>query len=185
MDVTIKRKGLLDSFTPISQESTNYKQWKAIIDFKICESCYARHGKVYSMAETPDIEPPIHSNCRCHISPLSAIVAGNATNNGEDGADWHLKYFGSLPEYYITATELEALGWRSGKNPSKYAPGKMFTAGVYFNDDGHLPQKIGRIWYEADINYTPGRRNRHRIVWSNDGLIFVTYDHYVTFYEVI
>ena len=53
------------------------------------------------------------------------------------------------------------------------------------NSDGHLPQKPGRIWYEADINYTPGRRNLHRILWSNDGLIFVTYDHYETFYEII
>lgn len=41
-----------------------------------------------------------------------------------------------------------------------------------------------RIWYEADINYTGGFRNGHRIVYSNDGLIFVTYDHYNTFYEI-
>ena len=38
--------------------------------------------------------------------------------------------------------------------------------------------------YEADVNYYEGRRNRHRVLWSNDGLIFVTYDHYSTFYEI-
>ena len=43
----------------------------------------------------------------------------------------------------------------------------------------------GRIWYEADINYKKGRRNSQRILWSNDGLIFVTYDHYRTFFEVV
>ena len=59
------------------------------------------------------------------------------------------------------------------------------TAGVYKNLDGHLPQAPGRIWYEADINYKTGRRNNQRVVWSNDGLIFVTYDHYETFYEII
>lgn len=61
----------------------------------------------------------------------------------------------------------------------------MYFKGIYDNSDGHLPDKSGRIWFEADINYYEGRRNRHRILWSNDGLIFVTYDHYKTFYEII
>ena len=42
----------------------------------------------------------------------------------------------------------------------------------------------GRVWYEADINYDGGYRSNDRILYSNDGLIFVTYDHYKTFYEV-
>ena len=40
------------------------------------------------------------------------------------------------------------------------------------------------LWYEADINYTGGYRNDDRILFSNDGLIFVTYDHYETFLEI-
>ena len=40
-------------------------------------------------------------------------------------------------------------------------------------------------WYEADINYTSGKRNKQRILYSNDGLIFVTYDHYRRFYEIV
>ena len=51
--------------------------------------------------------------------------------------------------------------------------------------DEALPRKEGRIWYEADINYTGGYRNTERIIFSNDGLIFVTYDHFRTFIEVI
>ena len=42
-----------------------------------------------------------------------------------------------------------------------------------------------RIWYEADINYKSGYRDSKRILWSNDGLIFVTYDHYRTYCEII
>lgn len=61
----------------------------------------------------------------------------------------------------------------------------MITMGKYLNIDNHLPDAPGRIWYEADINYYDGRRNKHRVLWSNDGLIFVTYDHYHTFYEVV
>ena len=77
------------------------------------------------------------------------------------------------------------LGWKQGKAPAKFAPGKMATRGIYRNDDGHLPQDPSRIWYEADTNYYNGKRNGHRLLWSNDGLLFVTYDHYKTFLEII
>ncbi|MBR6647514.1 MAG: ribonuclease, partial [Clostridia bacterium] len=63
-------------------------------------------------------------------------------------------------------------------------PNKMITNGIFRNENKHLPLRPGRIWYEADINYERGRRNTERIVYSNDGLIFVTYDHYHTFVEI-
>lgn len=116
---------------------------------------------------------------------LKAILAGDANTNGINGADWYLKNNGELPDYYINDEELLELGWRPGKRISSFAPGKMYTRGVYDNSDNHLPNADGRIWYEADINYTPGKRNKHRILWSNDRLIFVTYDHYITFYEFV
>ena len=61
----------------------------------------------------------------------------------------------------------------------------MVTKGVYKNRNSHLPKTDGRIWYEADINYQSGFRNSQRIFFSNDGLIFVTYDHYKTFFEIV
>lgn len=60
----------------------------------------------------------------------------------------------------------------------------MITRGIYKNYEGHLPESPGRIWYEADSNYKFGFRNLQRVLWSNDGLIFVSYDHYKTFYEI-
>lgn len=56
---------------------------------------------------------------------------------------------------------------------------------IYRNDDGHLPDIAGRIWYEADINYVSGFRGVERILYSNDGLIFITRDHYNTFIEIV
>lgn len=64
-------------------------------------------------------------------------------------------------------------------------PEKMLFGGIYENSDGHLPQKNGRQWFEADLDYKRGKRNSKRILWSNDGLIFVTYDHYITFIEIL
>ena len=127
----------------------------------------------------------MHIRCRCTLEETESVEAGSATLNGTEGADYWLKYYGELPKYYISPQQLGELGWEYGDKPSKFAPNRMLGGGVYDNGDRLLPAKSGRIWYEADINYTPGRRNRHRIVWSNDGLIFVTYDHYHTFYEII
>ena len=50
---------------------------------------------------------------------------------------------------------------------------------------GKLPDKTGRIWYEADFDYSDETRGSNRILYSNDGLIFVSYDHANTFYELI
>ena len=61
----------------------------------------------------------------------------------------------------------------------------VFRSAEYQNRNGHLPSRTGSQWYEADINYIRGKRNSHRVVWSNDGLIFVTYDHYQTFVEIV
>ena len=57
--------------------------------------------------------------------------------------------------------------------------------GVYKNRNGHLPSALGREWFEADIDYDYGYRGTARIVFSNDGLIFVTFDHYNTFIEIV
>ena len=109
---------------------------------------------------------------------------GTATEDGSLGADVYLTYQQKLPDNYITFDEAKALGWISNKgNLDEVAPGKM-VYGDHQNRYGKLPSAPGRSWYEADINYTGGYRNRDRILFSSDGLIFVTYDHYQTYYEI-
>ena len=178
-------KGALDIFIPETCQSRKWRHWVAQLDSKLCPVCLERHGKVYKNDEEVDIEPPLHVNCRCAILPVEAIKPGFATEEQENGADYWLAYKGILPDYYISKEELYKLGWKNGKPIKKFAPGKMLSGGIYQNDDGHLPDVPGRIWFEADLNYYEGRRNGHRILFSNDGLIFVTYNHYRTFYEII
>ena len=154
---------------------------------RACLECKRKHGEIYPIDEVPPIEPPLHINCRCTIEILEAILAGSATTKGEEGADYYVAYHGKLPEYYVTKDDAENIhGWKSGKNTIVgKIPGKMIGGDVYDNDDFHLPSAPGRIWYEADINYISGARNSERILYSNDGLIFVTYDHYKTFIEIV
>jgi len=120
---------------------------------------------------------------------MTAISAGSATKDSFNGADWWIKHKGRLPSYYMNKEQAQSIGWQKTKGNSSWlssiAPGRMLGGNIYRNDDGHLPEAPGRIWYEADINYRSGNRNSERLLYSNDGLIFVTYDHYHTFAEVI
>ncbi len=175
----------IKSRSGFESKSNKWKHWKATLDLKTCYECRTIHGKIYSIYEPVSPMPPLHWCCRCEITPMNAFNAEDCTKQGVNGAPYLLKNYGLLPEYYITGTELQSLGWKWGKAPSKYAPGKMAMMGIYRNDNGHLPSAPGRVWYEADINYTDGRRNAQRVLWSNDGLVFVTYDHYQTFVEVV
>ena len=89
---------------------------------------------------------------------------------------------GQLPDCYITKEEARKLGWKPSEgNLHEVAPGKAIGGDVFHNREGKLPDAPGRIWYEADLNYKGGHRGPERIVFSNDGLIYVTRDHYQTF----
>lgn len=184
-DLKFIQKNLDDNYDPPTMESKNWKQWVTHMSDTTCMDCENRDGKIYSVYDIDFEEPPLHPHCKCITVALEATTAGNATKDGENGADFWIKYYGQLPDYYISKQEISKLGWKSGKSPKKFAPGKMITGGIYRNDNECLPDIKGRVWYEADINYYEGKRNKHRILWSNDGLIFATYDHYETFYEII
>ena len=174
------------SWQQVFSESIKYKNWIAQLDLRTCYDCRHLHGKVWLITEKPEVEPRLHNMCRCRILVMKTVKAGTATINGLNGADWNLKYNLKLPDYYIKYEEAKKLGFKNFLgNLKDVAPDCMITRGVYKNRNSHLPCKEGRIWYEADINYRFGFRSNQRIVYSNDGLIFVTYDHYKTFFEIV
>lgn len=167
-----------------SIQSKHWKNWLAQIgDIKLCEECRKMHGKIFPISE---LVLPLHLYCRCVIVALQAVASGYATIEGTAGADDWLKNYGKLPDHYISKDIAKQQGWKPQKgNLSTIAPGKAIGGDRYFNSDGHLPSAPGRIWYEADINYAAGYRSAERILYSNDGLIFVTYDHYESYIEVV
>lgn len=96
----------------------------------------------------------------------------------------YIKQYGKLPDYYVTKKEAKEKGWNAADgNLCDVLPGRAIGGDVFTNREGNLPVKSGRTWYEADLNYNCGRRNADRLLFSNDGLIFVTYDHYQHFTE--
>ncbi len=97
----------------------------------------------------------------------------------------YLRAFGKLPSNYITKKEAQALGWVSSLgNLWDVAPGKSIGGDRFGNYEGQLPTAKGRKYTECDIDFDGKRRNAKRIVFSNDGLIFYTEDHYTTFEEI-
>ena len=162
-------------------DSAKWKNWQAMyIDVKTCEDCRTKHGKIYSFnAERYQGE---HERCRCFIAPMRTKEVGSATDKGFDGADAWLMYRNRLPDYYVTKEDAKAKGYRRKKNNlADVLPGYMIGGDIFLNDKGKLPYAPNRTWYEADIDYTYGKRNLKRIIYSSDGLIFITEDHYQTF----
>ena len=128
---------------------------------------------------------PVHPNCRCQVEAVIAIAAGTATADGANGVDLYVATYSTLPDNYLRKKKEQKLGWNPLLgNLADILPGRMIGGDKYKNRDGRLPDAPGRVWYEADFDYTGGYRNDCRLLYSNDGLIFVTYDHYATFYEI-
>lgn len=93
----------------------------------------------------------------------------------------YIHTYGKLPSNFITKSEARKLGWNSG-SLEKYAPGKCIGGDRFGNREGLLPKASGRTYTECDID-TLGKSSRgsKRIVFSNDGLIYYTDDHYASF----
>lgn len=97
----------------------------------------------------------------------------------------YLREYGELPDNFITKDEAYDLGWDSKKgNLWDVADGMSIGGDVFGNREGLLPKEKGRTYYECDIDYEGGYRNGKRIVYSDDGLIFYTEDHYESFEDI-
>ena len=121
-------------------------------------------------AEEPAEEP----------EPAEAIAEDGWYTTKEDVA-LYIHTYGKLPDNFITKDEARELGWEGG-GLEDYDPGKCIGGDRFGNYEGLLPKASGRKYTECDID-TMGQDSRgpKRIVFSNDGLIYYTEDHYESF----
>ena len=114
---------------------------------------------------------------------VSVEESGEYTSKDEVAA--YLNEFGHLPDNFITKKEAQALGWESKEgNLDEVAPGKSIGGDIYANENKMLPEEDGRTYQQCDIDYEGGARGEKRLVFSNDGLIFYSEDHYETFEQL-
>ena len=100
-------------------------------------------------------------------------------------ADYLFSHDMQLPENFITKKEAQRLGWDNRVNyVSDVAPGKSIGGDSFGNYEGRLPQGKGIYYHEADCYYTKGRRNATRVVFSSEGRVWFTEDHYNSFTEL-
>ncbi len=113
--------------------------------------------------------------------PEDAPLPEDGTYTSKDEVALYIHQYGHLPDNFITKKEAEALGWPGG-DLEPYAPGKCIGGSRFGNYEGILPAKEGRSYTECDIDTLgKSRRGAKRIVFSNDGLIYYTEDHYESF----
>ncbi len=134
--------------------------------------------------EMPSVSPEDESGQPSVLLPESGLIElldeDGSYTTCEDVA-LYLEIYEKLPGNFITKQEARNLGWEGGSLEA-YAPGKCIGGDKFGNYEGLLPEAEGRSYRECDID-TLGADSRgaKRIVYSNDGLIYYTEDHYASF----
>ena len=113
-------------------------------------------------------------------APVETPPAEGGSYTEVEDVAYYLHTYGRLPDNYLTKSEAEDAGWVSYKgNLWDVAYGTSIGGDRYGNYDGQLPR--GERYYEADVNYDGGYRGEERIVYTEDGDIWYTSDHYESF----
>ena len=117
-----------------------------------------------------------------YVLPDGVTVDKKGEYTDKDHVALYIHTYGDVPSNYVTKTKARKAGWVNTEgNLWEVLPGKSIGGGGFYNDDGTMPDAPGREWFECDIDYDGGFRNSKRLVYSNDGLIYYTDDHYKTF----
>ena len=112
-------------------------------------------------------------------------VEENGNYTSKEEVALYIHTYGKLPVNYITKKDAQDMGWDPSKgNLSDILPGMSIGGSAFGNYEGALPRANGRRYFECDIDYDGGYRGAKRLVYSNDGLVFYTEDHYNTFEQI-
>jgi hypothetical protein len=161
-------------------------QWVVLIFAVVWLAYYfTNHRRVYDGAATtektsqiaPEESPAVSQELGQTNLSIEQLTA-------EDAVVKYVRENGKLPDYYITKEDARKKGWNAAKgNLCDILPGHAIGGDRFGNREKRLPDKKGRQYVEADLNYKCGNRGADRLIFSNDGLIFVSRDHYNTFVQ--
>lgn len=150
---------------------------------------YVKNNVVYAKGVGTTV---ITAKCNGKEYYCNVTVTSNETSEfckdgiytSKDKVALYIHTYGKLPDNFITKEQARLLGWQGG-SLDMYEPGKCIGGDIYSNYERTLPTKKDRVYYECDINTLGAiKRGSERIVYSNDGLIFYTSDHYATFQQL-
>lgn len=147
--------------------------------------CAEKPGQPLQEAQNTGIQSTEETNASTQSAEEQTAevpLSEDGTYTSKEEVAEYIALYGHLPDNFITKKEARALGWVSSEgNLGEVAPGKSIGGDYFGNYEGRLPEKKGREYHECDIDSNGGYRGAKRIVYSNDGLIYYTEDHYETF----
>lgn len=133
---------------------------------------------ILETTDTPEAETTIPLDT---TTVAEAVIDKDGVYTTKEDVALYIYTYGELPSNFITKKEAQELGW-SGGSLEPYAPGKCIGGNRFGNYEGLLPEKNGRKYTECDIDTLgKSKRGAKRIVFSNDGLIYYTDNHYESF----
>lgn len=146
----------------------------------IFSGCAPKNDKVSNLPE--DTKDIIYNNEDLTRDDIEEKLDEDGIYSNPKEVAEYIHLYSKLPPNFITKKEAMALGWDNEKGNLWDVTDKMSIGGDSFgNREGLLPKTEGRKYYECDVNYEGGYRGPERIVYSNDGLIYYTKDHYKSF----
>ena len=115
------------------------------------------------------------------VADAGDTIDPDGSYTSKDDVALYLYTYGELPSNFMTKKEAQTLGWPGG-GLDDYAYGMCIGGDRFGNYEELLPDADGRTWTECDIDTLHANsRGAKRIVFSNDGLIYYTDDHYESF----
>lgn len=131
-------------------------------------------------AQAPPVEETIPERAmpEAEPAPEEEKLPEDGSYTSQKEVALYLHQYGHLPSNFITKKQAQKLGWEGG-DLWKFAKGKSIGGDRFGNYEGVLPK--GKNYKECDIDYTGGKRSGKRIVFSEDGCIYYTGDHYKSF----
>lgn len=129
--------------------------------------------------EIPPEAAPQDEPAQTETSAPDALLDEDGIYTTKEDVALYLHLYGHLPQNFITKTKAREKGWNGG-GLDDILPGMCIGGGGFQNAEGLLP--AGHTYKECDID-TLGKSSRgaKRIVYSDDGYIYYTDDHYESF----
>ncbi|SFJ13713.1 ribonuclease [Kaistella treverensis] len=127
----------------------------------------------------------VNQNVNDRNSEKNAATTANFSKNIDELTEENLvinyvKENHELPEYYLTKSEARKEGWVPSRgNLCDVLPGRAIGGDKFSNREKSLP--VGNQYFEADVNYNCGNRNADRIVFTKNGEVWLTKNHYKSF----
>ena len=111
--------------------------------------------------------------------PEPELIPEDGTYTTKEDVALYIHTYGKLPQNFITKKAAKKLGWEGG-SLEDYAPGKCIGGDYFGNYEGLLPED--KEYHECDIDTLgKSKRGAKRIIYSDDGYIYYTGDHYESF----